>query len=494
MTDGPGAAYDLIVIGAGAAGSTAASEARGQGARVAMAERWKVGGTCLNAGCDPTKALVRAARALHETRVADRYGITVADAGFDWAAVIDRVERVIDTIRGGDGDRNIREAGIDLRKGARPPALAARGRGRGRLCCVGRRSSWRPGRGRSSRRFRVCARPGFITNVEAVALPALPRSLAIIGGGTIAIEFAQIFARFGVEVTVLGRNRRSCRRRNRSWSIMLRDVLARKGCASKPASTCRAGLRAWRPQADRGPSRRQPRSRSRPRRSWSPPGARRMWKDLGLEAAGVVYDATGIVVDAALRTTAPTGLGDRRLRRRRAALHLPGGPPGPGGRPQRAGGTAGAGGDHRDRAHRGLHRPRAGPGRADRGAGRRGGPRGSRRDRADARSGAGRHHRRDGGRDEAGGRRRDRAHCWAAACWPPAAASSWARSRWRCAWGSPAGAIADTLHAYPTFSEGVFWTAWELAKPKAVGYEATRGVEAPRGDVEALDEMKVMGS
>ena len=48
-------------------------------------------------------------------------------------------------------------------------------------------------------------------------------------------------------------------------------------------------------------------------------------------------------------------------------------------------------------------------------------------------------------------------------------------------------AIADTLHAYPTFSEGVFWTAWELAKPEDPGHEATRGVEAPRGDVDTLD-------
>ncbi|MDF3042744.1 MAG: putative mercuric reductase, partial [Thermomicrobiales bacterium] len=117
MTDRPGAAYDLIVIGAGAAGSTAAFEARGQGARVALAERWKVGGTCLNAGCDPTKALVRAAHALHEARGAHRFGVAVGDVQADWPAVVDRVERVIDTIRGGDGDRNIREAGIDLRKG-----------------------------------------------------------------------------------------------------------------------------------------------------------------------------------------------------------------------------------------------------------------------------------------------------------------------------------------------------------------------------------------
>ena len=117
MSSGPSAPYDLIVVGAGAAGSTAAAEARGQGARVAMVEQWKVGGTCLNAGCDPTKALVRAAHALHETQTASRFGIAIQDTQVDWPRVIERVERVIDTIRGGDGDRNIREAGIDLRKG-----------------------------------------------------------------------------------------------------------------------------------------------------------------------------------------------------------------------------------------------------------------------------------------------------------------------------------------------------------------------------------------
>jgi len=47
--------------------------------------------------------------------------------------------------------------------------------------------------------------------------------------------------------------------------------------------------------------------------------------------------------------------------------------------------------------------------------------------------------------------------------------------------GLPVAAISDTLHAYPTFSEGVFWTAWELAKPRDIGQEATRGVESPRG-------------
>src|ERR687893_1303220 len=228
MSGGSGAAYDLIVVGAGAAGSTAASEARGQGARVAMVGQWKVGGPCLNAGCDPTKALVRTAYALHETRTASRFGIAVEDAQVDWPRVIDRVERVVDTIRGGDGDRNIREAGIDLRKGhARllsPTEVTVEGdvlRGEAVILATGVRAF-------------IPALPGlrevgFITNVEAVTFPALPRALAIIGGGTIAMEFAQIFARFGVEVTVLGRNPRLLPLEEPELVDILRDCLAREG-------------------------------------------------------------------------------------------------------------------------------------------------------------------------------------------------------------------------------------------------------------------------
>src|SRR5919112_4388393 len=228
MTGRPGAPYDLIVVGAGAAGSTAAAEARGQGARVALVEQWKVGGTCLNAGCDPTKALVRAAHALHEAQTASRFGIAVRDAEFDWPRVVDRVERVIATIRGGDGDRNIREAGIDLRKGhARfrsPTEVMVEGdvlRGEAVILATGVRAF-------------VPALPGlreagFITNVEAVTLPALPRSLAIIGGGTIAMEFAQIFARFGVEVTVLGRNPRVLPLEEPELVDTMRSLLVREG-------------------------------------------------------------------------------------------------------------------------------------------------------------------------------------------------------------------------------------------------------------------------
>ena len=268
-----------------------------------MVEQWKVGGTCLNAGCDPTKALVRAAHALHETRTAGRFGIAVEDARVDWPQVIDRVERVIDTIRGGDGDRNIREAGIDLRKGhARllsPTEVAVEGdvlRGEAVILATGVRAF-------------IPAIPGlreagFITNVEAVTLPALPRSLAIIGGGTIAMEFAQIFARFGVEVTVLGRNPRLLPLEEPELVDTLRDLLAQEGVRIETGVTleCVSSRRdRKRIVAHRDGRRFEVESDE----ILVAAGRTPQVEDLGLETAGVVYDATGIVADATLQTSAP---------------------------------------------------------------------------------------------------------------------------------------------------------------------------------------------
>ena len=481
---GGSAPYDLIVIGAGAAGSTAAAEARGQGARVAMVEQWKVGGTCLNAGCDPTKALVRAAHTLHETRSADRFGITIEDAQVDWPRVIDRVERVIDTIRGGDGDRNIREAGIDLRKGhARllsPSAVAVEGDvlwGEAVILATGVRAF-------------VPAIPGlrevgFITNVEAVTLPALPRSLAIIGGGTIAIEFAQIFARFGVKVTVLGRNPRLLPLEEPELVDMLGALLAQEGVRIETGVT----VESVSSTADR---KRIVAHRDRARFEVETDeilvaaGRTPQVEDLGLEAAGVAHDAAGIIADATLQTSEPgvwaagdcvagsprfTSLADHQGR---VAAHNA-----LGGLPVRdaietvvptavfTDPELGRVGLTETAARKAGHAVRAEtvPMRDLARAVITGETAGAVKLVADAATG-----RLLGGSVLAAG-----------------GGELLGEIALAIRLGLTSHAIADTLHAYPTFSEGVFWTAWELAKPEDPGHEATRGVEAPRGDVDTLD-------
>lgn len=196
-----GNAFDLIVIGAGAAGGTVAAHAVEHGARVAQVEQWKIGGTCLNVGCDPTKAMVRAAEVMHLARHARDYGIDVrGPVRPDDRAFFDRIETVIDTIRGGDGDRNVRALGIALFKEhgrlLSPHEVLA---GDKRLSAE--RIVIATGASQRVPPIDGIAETGYITNEDAVALDAFPESLVIIGGGIVATEFAQIFARLGVEVT-----------------------------------------------------------------------------------------------------------------------------------------------------------------------------------------------------------------------------------------------------------------------------------------------------
>jgi pyruvate/2-oxoglutarate dehydrogenase complex dihydrolipoamide dehydrogenase (E3) component len=482
------APYDLIVIGAGAAGSTAAAEARSQGARVAMAEQWKVGGTCLNAGCDPTKALVRAAHALHESRAAGRFGIAVEGASADWPRVIDRVERVIDTIRGGDGDRNIREAGIDLRKGH--ARLRSRHevevggdvlRGGAVILATGVQAFIPsiPG----------LLEVGFITNVEAVTLPMLPRSLAIIGGGTIAVEFAQIFARFGVDVTVLGRNPRLLPLEEPELADILRDLLVKEGVRIETGVTLeRVTLEGGRKRitGHRDGSQLEIEADEILVAAGRIPNV----EDLGLEVAGIDFNKTGIVADSTLQTTAPgvwaagdcvagaprfTSLADHQARV--AAHNALGGTPvrdaaesvvptavftdpelGRVGLTEAAARNAGY-----------VVRAETVPMRDLARAVIAGETTGGVKLVADSTTG-----RLLGGSVLAAG-----------------GGELLGEIALAVRLGLTCHAIADTLHAYPTMSEGVFWTAWELAKPEDAGHELTRGIEAPRGVVDAFD--KVIG-
>jgi dihydrolipoamide dehydrogenase len=201
----PKQAYDLLVIGAGAAGSTAASNAAQNGTRIALVERDSIGGTCLNYGCDPTKTLIHIASMLYHARHADQFGLRISEASFEWASVMSWVQQAINRIRGGTSEeaaRELSQKGIDVLKGeaafVSPHELSVAGTSVSAqrfIIATGSENIIPPIEGLSE--------VGYITNVQAVSLPRLPKRLAIVGGGAIGIEFAQLFHRFGVEVTVL---------------------------------------------------------------------------------------------------------------------------------------------------------------------------------------------------------------------------------------------------------------------------------------------------
>ncbi len=195
--------YDLFVIGAGSGGVRAARLAALSGAKVVVAEEFRVGGTCVIRGCVPKKLLVYASEFSKNFELAKAYGWTTGEPTFDWKALIAQKDKEIARLSG-IYVRNLQNAGADLVHGKARlvDAHTVEVEGRGRttadkiLIATGGRP-WMPKE-----------LPGVehaITSNEALHLPELPKSIVIAGGGYIAVEFACIFHGMGVEVTLVHR-------------------------------------------------------------------------------------------------------------------------------------------------------------------------------------------------------------------------------------------------------------------------------------------------
>ncbi len=299
--------YDLLVIGAGPAGGSAAATAAERGARVALVERDQLGGTCLNYGCDPTKTLLHTAHLLYQARRAGRYGLRIPSAEADWPAVMAHVKRTIDKMRGGSDEQaraNLARKGIDVLKGE------ARFVGPHEVAVDGRRLQAEQiiiaaGSQAIVPEIEGLHDTGFITNKEAVALPRLPRRLAVVGGGPIGIEFAQMFHRFGVEVIVLEREAGLLLKDDRELTGMLCKLLAGEGMRLETEVDLRCV------QKDRAGKRLTIRCGKRANEEVQVDeilvaiGYRPALNSLDLGAAGVETTDKGITVDATLRTNVP---------------------------------------------------------------------------------------------------------------------------------------------------------------------------------------------
>lgn len=221
--------FDAIVIGAGQAGPFLAARMVSAGMKVALIERKFLGGTCVNAGCMPTKTLVASARAAHVARRGSDYGVNIpGEITIDMNVVKARAEKVIMNARNGligwfgkmDGMTVIYGHGrfddastvsvngekltaprIFLNVGARPV---------------------------------IPDMPGihdidYLTSTEIIHLDALPRHLAVIGGSYIGLEFAQMYRRFGSDVTVIERGAKLASREDADISDAIADILRSEG-------------------------------------------------------------------------------------------------------------------------------------------------------------------------------------------------------------------------------------------------------------------------
>ena len=301
-------AYDLLVIGAGAAGSSAISAVQKEGKRIALVERNILGGTCLNYGCDPTKTMLHTARLLYQARHAEHDGLRLLQAQADWTQVLTRVQQVIKQLRGGTNEEAIAQLtrqGIDVLQGeasfVTPHELSIDGRSitaERILITTGCETVVPPIEG--------LRETGYITNVQAVSLPNLPRRMAIIGGGAIGIEFAQMFSRFGVEVTVIERSAQLLDREDREVTEQLCNLLSNEGIRFETS----AELKRVEKDA-RGCKRLTVRHASGSEEQLVVDelllalGRRPELQSLYVEAAGVKTGKKGIEVDATLRTSVP---------------------------------------------------------------------------------------------------------------------------------------------------------------------------------------------
>jgi glutathione reductase (NADPH) len=220
---------DLFVIGAGSGGVRAARIAAGYGARVMVAEEFRVGGTCVIRGCVPKKLYVYASRFADEFEDAAGFGWTLPHKPqFDWRTLVEAKEREI-TRLSGIYNANLEKAGVEIVRSraevedAHHIRLLADGRrisAKYILVATGGTPSLEP------------AIPGLdltLSSNEIFDLPELPRRLLVIGGGFIAVEFASVFARLGTQVTLLARADNILRGFDGDMRTGLRDAMQHAG-------------------------------------------------------------------------------------------------------------------------------------------------------------------------------------------------------------------------------------------------------------------------
>src|SRR5580704_950869 len=291
---------DLFVIGGGSGGVRAARIAAGYGAKVMIAEEYRVGGTCVIRGCIPKKLMVYASRYSHDFTEAEGYGWTVPTPTFNWTTLIANKDREIARLEAAY-TTNLEKSGVEIIKsraaleGTHDVRLATTGahvRAEHILIATG---------GQPFHGHRIPGLEHVISSNEVFHLPELPRRILIQGGGYIAVEFAGVFAGHGAQLTLVYRGQNILRGFDDDVRAHLRAEYERNGIEVITNHTVAAIDKpgALRARLDDG-------REIEVDRILFAIGRKPNVAGLGLEAAGVTRaEHGGIAVDAYSQTSAP---------------------------------------------------------------------------------------------------------------------------------------------------------------------------------------------
>ncbi len=196
--------YNLVVIGAGSAGLVTSYIAAAVRAKVALIEKNKMGGDCLNTGCVPSKALLRSAKMLSFAKRAREFGFQQSSVSYEFSEVMERVQRIIKKVEPHDSVKRYTQLGVDCIKGeariTSPYTVEVNGREmttRSIVVATGARPFVPPITG--------IEKVTYLTSDNLWALRTLPERLIVLGGGPIGCEMTQAFSRLGAQVTQVER-------------------------------------------------------------------------------------------------------------------------------------------------------------------------------------------------------------------------------------------------------------------------------------------------
>jgi dihydrolipoamide dehydrogenase len=224
---------DLLIIGGGPAGYVAAERAGHHGLSVTLFEKKALGGVCLNEGCIPTKTLLYSAKTYENALHADKYGVQTENVGYDYEKIVSRKNKVVRKLVAGVKSKMaankvtvIEGAATIVGRGQDGIEVSCNGniyKGKNLLICTGSEATVPPIPGLKE------AGDVVVTNREILELKQQPKSLVVIGGGVIGMEFASFFNSLGTKVTIVEMLPEILGGLDFEISAMLRDIYAKKG-------------------------------------------------------------------------------------------------------------------------------------------------------------------------------------------------------------------------------------------------------------------------